>query len=63
MYLLSIKTVMIDLDSTFVDVLADFEAALDRVLADFQVLEANRSLVERSIGKGSEHLICKSSAS
>lgn len=54
---LNIKAVMIDLDGTLVDTLGDFEAALNRALADLQVPEANRLLVERSIGKGSEHLI------
>lgn len=48
---------MIDLDGTLVDTIGDFEVALNRALADLQVPTANRALIERSIGKGSEHLI------
>jgi phosphoglycolate phosphatase len=40
-----------------VDTIGDFEVALNRALADLQVPTANRTLIERSIGKGSEHLI------
>jgi phosphoglycolate phosphatase len=48
---------MIDLDGTMVDTIGDFEVALNRALTDLQVPTANRLLIERSIGKGSEHLI------
>ena len=48
---------MIDLDGTMVDTIGDFEVALNRALADLQIPTANRTLIERSIGKGSEHLI------
>lgn len=54
---LNLQAVMIDLDGTLVDTIGDFEAALNRALTDLQVPAANRSLIERSIGKGSEHLI------
>lgn len=54
---LNLQAVMIDLDGTLIDTLGDFEVALNRALADLQVPVANRSLIERSIGKGSEHLI------
>jgi phosphoglycolate phosphatase len=54
---LNLQAVMIDLDGTLVDTIGDFEAALNRALADLQVPTASRSLIERSIGKGSEHLI------
>ena len=54
---LNLQAVMVDLDGTLVDTIGDFEVALNRALADLQVPTANRSLVERSIGKGSEHLI------
>jgi phosphoglycolate phosphatase len=40
-----------------VDTIGDFEVALNRALTDLQVPTANRLLIERSIGKGSEHLI------
>ena len=54
---LNLQAVMIDLDGTMVDTIGDFEVALNRALADVQVPTANRALIERSIGKGSEHLI------
>ncbi len=54
---LELQAVMIDLDGTLVDTLGDFEVALNRALVDLQVAPASRGLIERSIGKGSEHLI------
>jgi phosphoglycolate phosphatase len=57
MHQLNLQAVMIDLDGTLVDTIGDFEAALNRALTDLQVPAANRTLIERSIGKGSEHLI------
>ena len=54
---LNLQAVMIDLDGTMVDTIGDFEVALNRALADLQVPTANRTLIERSVGKGSEHLI------
>ena len=52
-----LQAVMIDLDGTMVDTLGDFEVALNRALTDLKVPPASRALIERSIGKGSEHLI------
>ena len=54
---LSLQAVMIDLDGTMVDTIGDFEVALNHALADLHIPKANRGLIERSIGKGSEHLI------
>ena len=54
---LQLQAVMIDLDGTMVDTLGDFEVALNRALTDLKVPTASRALIERSIGKGSEHLI------
>ena len=51
------QAVMIDLDGTLVDTIGDFEVALNRALADLHIPTANRAQIERSIGKGSEHLI------
>ena len=48
---------MIDLDGTMVDTLGDFEVALNRMLADLDLPLLTRELVERTVGKGSEHLI------
>ena len=57
MHQLNLQAVMIDLDGTLIDTIGDFETALNRALTDLQVPSANRTLIERSIGKGSEHLI------
>jgi len=52
-----VKALMIDLDGTLVDTLGDFEAALNRTLAELDLPPVSRALVERTVGKGSEHLI------
>jgi phosphoglycolate phosphatase len=57
MNLMNLNAVMIDLDGTMVDTIGDFEMALNRALQDLRVPQASRSLIERAIGKGSEHLI------
>jgi phosphoglycolate phosphatase len=49
--------VIVDLDGTMVDTLGDFEAALNRMLAELDLPPVSRNLVERTVGKGSEHLI------
>jgi phosphoglycolate phosphatase len=54
---MSLQAVMIDLDGTMVDTIGDFEVALNHALTDLHIPKANRELIERSIGKGSEHLI------
>lgn len=52
-----IKAVIVDLDGTMVDTLGDFEVALNRSLAELGLPGVDRALVERTVGKGSEHLI------
>jgi phosphoglycolate phosphatase len=54
---LEIQAIVLDLDGTLVDTLGDFEGALNRALADVDMPAVSRSLVEKNIGKGSEHLI------
>ncbi len=54
---LNLQAVVMDLDGTMVDTIGDFEAALNLALADSQIPTADRNLIKRSIGKGSEHLI------
>ena len=51
------KAAIVDLDGTLVDTLGDFEVALNRTLADLDLPPVTRALVERTVGKGSEHLI------
>ena len=57
MPLSNITAVIIDLDGTLVDTLGDFEVALNHTLADLGLPPVERSLVERTVGKGSEHLV------
>ncbi len=51
------RAAIVDLDGTMVDTLGDFEVALNRTLADLDLPGVERALVERTVGKGSEHLI------
>ena len=53
----AIHAVIVDLDGTMVDTLGDFEEALNRTLADLDLPPVARALIERTVGKGSEHLI------
>ncbi|MFP8834998.1 phosphoglycolate phosphatase [Hydrogenophaga sp. XSHU_21] len=48
---------MVDLDGTMVDTLGDFDAALNRTLADLGRPGVARGDIERFVGKGSAHLI------
>ncbi len=48
---------VVDLDGTLVDTLGDFVAALNRMLVDLSLPPVSRAVVERGVGKGSEHLI------
>lgn len=51
------RAAIVDLDGTMVDTLGDFEVALNRTLVDLDLPPVSRSLVEKTVGKGSEHLI------
>jgi phosphoglycolate phosphatase len=53
----AITGAIIDLDGTLVDTVEDFQAALATMLSGLGLATVERSVVERFIGKGSEHLI------
>ncbi len=53
----SVGAIIVDLDGTMVDTLGDFVAALNHTLDDLRLPPVDRALVERSVGKGSEHLV------
>lgn len=55
--LAGIKAVIVDLDGTMVDTLGDFVVALNHTLEDIGLPPVDRLMVERSVGKGSEHLV------
>jgi phosphoglycolate phosphatase len=48
---------IIDLDGTLIDTLGDFDVALNRMLGDLGLPTVTRAFIERTVGKGSEHLI------
>ena len=52
-----IEACMVDLDGTLVDTVGDFEVALNRMLAELQLPPVARTFIERTVGRGSEHLI------
>ncbi len=48
---------IVDLDGTMVDTLGDFTEALQRMLAELSLPGIERAVIEKLVGKGSEHLI------
>jgi phosphoglycolate phosphatase len=52
-----ITAVIVDLDGTMVDTMGDFEVALNHTLEDLGLPPVARALIERTVGKGSEHLV------
>lgn len=53
----SFQAAIVDLDGTMVDTVGDFEVALTAMLADHGLPPVGRPFIERTVGKGSEHLI------
>ncbi len=51
------RAALVDLDGTLVDTAGDFHAALALTLRELGAEPVGRAFVERTIGKGSEHLI------
>jgi phosphoglycolate phosphatase len=54
---LPLRAVIIDLDGTLIDTLGDFVVVLNRVLSELALAPVDRGFLERTIGKGSEHLV------
>lgn len=54
---LTLQAAIVDLDGTMIDTLGDFVVALNRTLADLSLGGVDRAFIERTVGKGSEHLI------
>ncbi len=52
-----LQAAIVDLDGTMVDTVGDFVVALSAVLAELGLPGVGRHFVERTVGKGSEHLI------
>ncbi len=52
-----LQAAIVDLDGTMVDTVGDFDLALNRMLADLGLRGVGRAFIERTVGKGSEHLI------
>jgi phosphoglycolate phosphatase len=53
----ALEAAIVDLDGTLVDTLGDFVAALALTLDELSLPVVPRAFVERTVGKGSEHLI------
>lgn len=53
----SVRAAIVDLDGTMVDTLGDFVVVLNRALGEMGLAAIDRGFVERTVGKGSEHLI------
>jgi phosphoglycolate phosphatase len=52
-----IQAAIVDLDGTLVDTVGDFEVALNAMLGEHGLPRVVRGFIERTVGKGSEHLI------
>jgi phosphoglycolate phosphatase len=52
-----VRAALLDLDGTLVDTLPDFVAVLDRTLHELGLPSVTPEFLERTIGKGSDHLI------
>ena len=53
----SLHAAIVDLDGTMVDTLGDFVAVLALTLTELGLPVVDRAFVERTVGKGSEHLL------
>jgi len=58
----SLRAALVDLDGTLVDTVGDFEVALGAMAADLGLSAVPRAFIEKTVGKGSEHLIARALA-
>ncbi len=58
----SLRAAIVDLDGTLVDTVGDFEVALRSMAADLGLAAVPRAFIQKTVGKGSEHLITRSLA-
>ena len=52
-----LQAAIVDLDGTLVDTVGDFDVALNAMLGEHGLPRVDRGFIERTVGKGSEHLI------
>ena len=52
-----LRAAIVDLDGTMIDTLGDFVVALNRMLDELRLPPIERPVIERLVGKGSEHLV------
>lgn len=52
-----VRAAIVDLDGTMVDTVGDFDVALAGMSAELGLPRVDRAFIERTVGKGSEHLI------
>ena len=57
-----LRAAIVDLDGTLVDTVGDFEVALAAMLGELGLPTVPRGFIERTVGKGSEHLIASTLA-
>jgi phosphoglycolate phosphatase len=53
----AVEAAIVDLDGTLIDTLGDFDAALNRTLAELGLPPIERSAIVLMVGKGSGHLV------
>jgi phosphoglycolate phosphatase len=52
-----LQAAIVDLDGTLIDTVGDFAVALNSMLQTLDLPAVDRAFIERTVGKGSEHLI------
>lgn len=58
----ALRAAIVDLDGTLVDTVGDFEVALGAMAADLGLAAVPRAFIQKTVGKGSEHLITRALA-